>query len=653
MKGRSRRLVTLAGVAATLVTALLCVYQPAFLRNSEYDVYDTLMRVVPTRRPTGQVVVIDVDEKSLSSIGQWPWRRDVVARLIARLRDLGASAVALDIVFAEEERHEGVGPSPDAALAETVSSGKVILGYAMTFEAVSETSKECLHHPISLAVIRPEDEPSADPFFRASDVICNLDTLSRAAAGSGFLNAAPDSDGILRRVPLLVEFENAVYPSLALAAVSASVQMGDAILRVANMNSSSLLLTSRGESGPGRHSVIPLDGKSSALVRYRGVKRTFPYVSAVDVLRGNVPAHVINDKVVFVGTTALGTREVVATPLDTLFTGVEVQATVADNLLQQDVFYRPQSALVIESLSVLGLGLTVAFVSGRFGAIRGAVTAALFVAGVWAGAAALMVGGVYLSPLFPTLGLAAGLAAMVTAGHIEERRRADHAGAETATARRLMIQTLLSLVEVRDAETGRHSRRTQQLTRVLVEALAPHPAFRDYLTPERIELLSTLAPLHDIGKVGVPDRVLHKPGALTPEEQAEMRRHPEYGLNVIVNAQDAAGVRDDLTLTVAKDIVYFHHERWDGSGYPEGRRGNEIPIAGRIIAIVDVYDAMLAPRPYHGPMTHAEVMSIIINGRASHFDPDVVDAWVSVAARIERLSTGCDDTVRGLSSHVA
>jgi putative two-component system response regulator len=216
-----------------------------------------------------------------------------------------------------------------------------------------------------------------------------------------------------------------------------------------------------------------------------------------------------------------------------------------------------------------------------------------------------------------------------------------------------MIQTLLSLVEVRDAETGRHSRGTQRLTRILAEALAPHPAFRDYLTAERIELLSTLAPLHDIGKVGVPDRVLHKPGALTPEEQVEMRRHPEYGLTVIVNAQRAAGVRDDLTLFVAKDLVYSHHERWDGSGYPEGLRGKEIPIAGRLIAIVDVYDAMLAPRPYHCPMTHAAAMNIIINGRGSHFDPDVVDAWVSVAARIERFSNGSDESVRGLTSDVA
>ena len=123
-----------------------------------------------------------------------------------------------------------------------------------------------------------------------------------------------------------------------------------------------------------------------------------------------------------------------------------------------------------------------------------------------------------------------------------ERRRADTAGRETTDAQRLMVQTLLSLTEVRDAETGRHSRRTQQYARLLAEQLATHPDFRDYLTPERIDLLSSLAPLHDIGKVGVPDHILNKPAPLTPEELVEMRKHPTLGRDVILKAE-AAGRR--------------------------------------------------------------------------------------------------------------
>src|SRR5204863_604758 len=138
---------------------------------------------------------------------------------------------------------------------------------------------------------------------------------------------------------------------------------------------------------------------------------------------------------------------------------------------------------------------------------------------------------------------------------------------------RLMIQTLLSLTETRDAETGRHSRRTQRYAKVLAEELSTINGFSDYLTPERIELLSSLAPLHDIGKVGIPDHILNKPGALTAEEMAQMRKHPALGREVILKAEQQVGVHDDATLAMAKDIVYTHHERWDGTGYPQGLRG--------------------------------------------------------------------------------
>jgi len=202
----------------------------------------------------------------------------------------------------------------------------------------------------------------------------------------------------------------------------------------------------------------------------------------------------------------------------------------------------------------------------------------------------------------------------------------------------LAVQALLSLVEIRDAETGRHSRRTQQYARVLARELSTRPGYTEYLTPERIELIATLAPLHDIGKVGVPDRLLNKPGMLTAEELIEMRKHPVHGRDVILKTEQEVGVRDDLTLAVAKDIVYTHHEKWDGSGYPQGLRGNDIPIAGRLMALVDVYDAAHSRRVYQRPMEHGDVVSMIVNGRGTHFDPAVVDAFVNVAPVLQRLS---------------
>jgi len=227
---------------------------------------------------------------------------------------------------------------------------------------------------------------------------------------------------------------------------------------------------------------------------------------------------------------------------------------------------------------------------------------------------------------------------MTLAKFTVERRRADVANREKTSAQRLMVQALLSLTEVRDAETGRHSRRTQQYARLLAEQLATHPDFRAYLTRERIDLLSSLAPLHDIGKVGVPDRVLNKPGALTPEELTEMRTHPALGREVILRAEARVGVRDDATLQMAKDIVYTHHERWDGTGYPQGLRATAIPVAGRVMAVVDVYDAAHARTLYRNCLSHDATVELIVRGKGTHFDPAVVDAFLSVAPLFERAS---------------
>jgi putative two-component system response regulator len=205
-----------------------------------------------------------------------------------------------------------------------------------------------------------------------------------------------------------------------------------------------------------------------------------------------------------------------------------------------------------------------------------------------------------------------------------------------------MIEALLSLTETRDTETGKHSRRTSQYARLLATELAKHEAYRDYLTSDRIHLLASLAPLHDIGKVGVPDAVLNKPGALTPEELAEMRRHPVYGREVILRAEKEAGIKDDAILAMAKEIVYTHHEKWDGTGYPQGLKGPDIPVPGRVMALVDVYDACTTRSLYRAPMSHDQVIQFILQGKGSHFDPAVVEAFLEIAPVMLIVSEGGD-----------
>jgi len=637
--------IVVSGATPVILATALALYRPTSLAGLERAAYDAVIRWAGTAAPSGQIVIVDIDERSLSRIGQWPWHRDVLGRLISRLREAGAATIALDMMFAEPDRYarptdagqqqdarsstgtvHTIWPA-DATLADVLRDGRVLLGYALTFNATEASTAGCVLHPLAMTLTQPPDARPESPFFDASGVICSLPELARAAGTSGFLNAAPEADGVLRRVPLLLEFDGHIYPGLALAAVIAEAETHDIALRVANVNTTTLVL--------GRRSV-PLDGRSNLLVRYRGKKGTFPYVSAADVLEGHLSGTPFKDKLVFVGATALGIREGVATPFDTLFPGVELQATVADNLLRQDFLQRPEHAPTLEALAALLLGLAAAFALGASGVAWASLWAVVCLLALWGGAVRMVsTSGWFLSPLFPTVSIGAALAAGTVAKYSRERLRADRAGYQKAVSQRLMIETLLSLFESRDPETGRHARRTQRYAQLLAQQLRHHPRFCDYLTPERIDLLARLAPLHDIGKVGVPEQVLNKPGALTGDELEEVRKHPTRGRDVILEAERRVGAGDDAILSMAKEIVYTHHERWDGTGYPQGLRGEQIPIPGRLVALVDVYDALVTNRVYRAAMPHEKAIGVILEGKEKHFDPAIVDAFLDVAPRLK------------------
>jgi signal transduction histidine kinase len=407
-----RRHILLAGLMPAVLCAALALYPPAFVTRFDLNVYDALLRFAGTDSPTGRVVIVDVDERSVSTIGQWPWRRDVIAELVGRLRSQGADSVALNILFSEADRQSDLLNSADATLAKTLREGRVVLGYAFTFGEAGASSRQCVLHPLRVTVVQP-DEASGPPLFAASGALCSLPTLAEAAGASGFLNGSPDPDGILRRVPIALEFQGQVYPALALQAMMATSEP-HVVLQAANANTTSLTLGSQ---------IIPLDGRSNLLLRYRGQKKTFPYVSAADVLAGATAADAFAGKVVFVGATALGTQELVATPFDPVFAGVEVQATIADNLLRGDFLRRPEHGVALQALITLALGLGMGLTIRRVGVVWGVFAALAGLGVMWGMCAWLMdARGVFLSPLVPTAGIVSSLAAVAFATIATELR---------------------------------------------------------------------------------------------------------------------------------------------------------------------------------------------------------------------------------------
>lgn len=190
------------------------------------------------------------------------------------------------------------------------------------------------------------------------------------------------------------------------------------------------------------------------------------------------------------------------------------------------------------------------------------------------------------------------------------------------------IRALAHLAETRDPETGNHIHRTQNYVNTLALGLRQHPRFSDFLTLRNIDLLTKSAPLHDIGKVGIPDSILLKPGPLTDAEWMIMKTHAKIGSDAIEKAEVDVEMPIDF-LVLAKEIAHWHHERWNGSGYPDGLAGDAIPIAARLMALADVFDALISARVYKAPIPFAIARDMIVAERGKHFDPDVTDAFLA------------------------
>lgn len=209
---------------------------------------------------------------------------------------------------------------------------------------------------------------------------------------------------------------------------------------------------------------------------------------------------------------------------------------------------------------------------------------------------------------------------------------------------------MASLAETRDNETGNHIRRTQNYVKLLAETLRHHDDFKEALDSDRvIDLLYKSAPLHDIGKVGIADNILLKPGKLDDDEFVVMKTHAQLGGLAIEKAEGELGeaIHDVLGgqsfLHFAREIANYHHEKWDGSGYPEGLKGDDIPLSARLMAVADVYDALISKRVYKPAFPHEKAVSIIKDGSGSHFDPRIVEAFLAVEDDVKAIAARYSD----------
>ena len=636
------------GILVTILMAAVSVWPPTLLVFLEGKVYDSFFRSAPRHPVTGRVTIVDLDEASIASLGQWPWPRYRVARLLAGIRDAGASVVGLDVLFAEPDRTSlsslsseirrdlgvdiDISGLPeetldsDRALAETLNGGPFVLGYQFDFDAARGDT--CSLHPLNAAVRAAHGTGGHSAFFDAPGVVCNLPLLARSAASSGFFNVTPDPDGVVRRVPMAIRHGGRLYPSLALAAYLRD-RPTDPVFTVGPEGVESVRLGGRD---------IPLDRRGNLLVNYRGRRRTFPHVSAVDILDGTTRTDALRGKIVLLGTTATGLHEMRTTPLEAAQPGVEIHATVIDDLLAGDPIARPpwSRGLLVMLVLVAGVLMTGLLANAR--AVWGLAAAIPSIVGIWLASGWLFATRqLFVPPLVPAATLALVFTLLTSLRFLQTEREVRERTRKLALTQDAIIQSLAALAETRHHETGGHIQRTRHYMRALALRLRDRPRFRGYLDDSTIDLLYRLAPLHDIGKVGVPDQILLKPAPLTLTEYEVMKRHTLYGSETIRMARNFLG--EDTFLQVADEIALNHHERWDGTGYPRRLRGDEIPIPGRLMAAADAYDAIISPRLYKPAMAHEEAVRIIRELRGVFFDPEVVDAFLEISDEFREIAS--------------
>jgi adenylate cyclase len=635
---RNAAAVFLLGLGVATVVATLSALRVTPLARLDDATLDALVAASASTAPATRTVVVDIDDVSLSAVGQWPWPRYRVAALVDRIAEAKPATIALDILLPEDDRSSianvratfkrdfgldiaitGVPPGledNDGYLGQEMARADVVGSSYEYFDHVTTgaTPGPGVSFDGRVDLLRLDDAPG---------LLANAPAIARRTRTSGFVNMN-DEDGVLRRLPLLVSHAGVIHPSLALAAA----------MHTAGVTNGTLV---DGRDGPvlrvGPHA-IAVDRQGRATLRPRADPQRYAGLSALDVINGRFDPALLRGKTVILGTSAVGLNDLHNTAVDPRFPGLKLQAAMVENLLQGDAVRVPGWApLAVVGACLVAGALMAAMFAGGGGVLAVSVGSALLAALVALGSVALFTrAGLFVSGSSPLIVLAVSFMTLFMARYVIEKRRANSWLRQLENARQITIESMASVAETRDPETGAHIKRTQHYVRAIARELVREGHYLDTLTPEYIELLYVSAPLHDIGKVGVPDHILLKPGRLTPDEMEIMKQHAEYGRKIIVST--AEHIDGDNFLQIAGEIAATHHERWDGGGYPVGLRGAAIPLSGRIMAVADIYDALISRRCYKEPYTHAHSTRIMRDLREKTFDPVVIDAFFRIEAQI-------------------
>jgi HD-GYP domain-containing protein (c-di-GMP phosphodiesterase class II)/CHASE2 domain-containing sensor protein len=644
---RNALAVFLVGLCAATLIAVLAAGRFGPLARLDDAVLDTYLAASVSGRPAVETVAIDIDDASLAAVGQWPWPRYRVATLVDRIAAARPAAIALDILLPEDDRssltnlrqtfkHDFGLDIAFTGVPPGLEDNDGFLGQEIARADVVGSSYLYFDHATSGLPDRPgltfDGRTDLLQLPSAPGLLANAPPIAQRTRTSGFVNMN-DDNGVLRRLPLLIRHAGVIHPSLALAAAMHALGVSTAHVE-AGANGLTLRV---GEHG------VPIDASGVATLRLNGGPLRYRSIAALDILNGNFRADELRGKTILLGTSAVGLNDLHPTAVDPRFPGLKIHSAMVENILQDDAVRVPEWSMraIVATCVLVGVLMAAMFASGS-GVFAFTLGSALLAACVTACSVALFTrAGLFVSAGSPLIVVSGLFVVLFMTRFAMEKRRANDWLRQLENARQITIESMASVAETRDPETGAHIKRTQNYVRAIACELARSGHYAQTLTPDYIELLYISAPLHDIGKVGVPDHILLKPGRLSGDEMEIMKQHAEFGRKIIISTSQR--IEGDNFLAIAGEIAGTHHERWDGAGYPAGLSGRSIPLSGRIMAVADIYDALISRRCYKEPYTHEHSTRIMRDLRGKTFDPVVIDAFFRIEAGILEIATRFKD----------
>ena len=613
------------------------MYQSTIVENLDYKIYDISKEFVDSYKDensSSNVIIVDIDERSLEAIGQWPWSRVILATLLSKINSASPSAIALDIIFAEKDRTSpnqiknfyknyfnidvNITGIPlelqdnDAIFAEVLADTNSVMSLYLSNENIST----------SAYTVRTKLDIPVDTFTLESYpyLLHNALDLTAGVEDFGFINTKVDEDGILRRYQLVKNYQQELVPSLALATLLSI----DSNFKVLNSNDFEIM----------NHRFVT-DEKSNVLLSYYE-ENWYKKVSVLDILSGRVDTETLRGKIVLIGSSATALHDQVIVPSGKNIAGIQIHATVIDNLLHDDLLVQPQSFKLINIYISLFLTFLLAFLlvkkeNNKILLLFISIVLIATVVNIYT-----LFGGLYLSigylflPFLMHFFLISILFIFIDTYDKKEFSE------ELNRSHIALLDSMSHVAEVHDFETGAHIIRTKKYIKLLAEYIYSRGIYKNELSKGMINMMYITAPMHDIGKVGIADAILKKAGKLTPIEYEVMKTHSELGKHILDNA--ISSYKENEFFVMAKNIANYHHEKWDGSGYPEGLKGEEIPLESRFMAISDVFDALISKRIYKEAFTFEKTVEMIKSGRGTHFDPVLVDAFLEISEEFYKIS---------------